>query len=103
MESILLLFLSNQLQFLVMFKSFVHPVFHIGVHFHRFSSQHILNWRASRLGPSSRQIFAELQSQRISGSLPAVIQTWNSAGRAALKESKHRIDMGILDGGVTNT
>jgi hypothetical protein len=43
----LILYLSHQLEFLVMFKFFVCHVSHPAAHFHRFHSWWILNWHAS--------------------------------------------------------
>jgi hypothetical protein len=54
--------LSNQLQFLVMFKSFVRDAFHIANHFHRFHLKQIPNWHVSNL-MHSMIVFLSNQSQ----------------------------------------
>jgi hypothetical protein len=64
--------LSNQSQFLVMFKFFVHIAFHLAYYFYRFHLKRIRNWHALNLELAGRQISHWLLSHGVFRSLPAM-------------------------------
>jgi hypothetical protein len=89
----LIVLLSNQSQFLVVFKFFVQNAFHITTHFHQFHLKLIQHWHASRFVLSGRQICPWLFFQGVPCSLLVMhfitlaLSHW--LGQTATRNSEH--------------